>query len=229
LALAKLPLSEATAALDRWTPPGTILIPAGLFTMGSNEESNAPLHELWLDAFWIDRYPATNAQWEAFMETEPWGQRELWTEAGWEWRQSESPEPNDWRERRKKRDHPVRGLCWYQSLAYARWAGKILLSEAQWEKAASWAEESGKKLKYPWGDDFDAEKCNIRESGIGDTTPVGRYSPKGDSPYGVADMAGNVWEWCRNLYGLYPYNATDGREVLEGSGSRVLRGGPSTA
>jgi formylglycine-generating enzyme required for sulfatase activity/energy-coupling factor transporter ATP-binding protein EcfA2 len=223
LALAKMALPEATATLGRWTPPGMILIPAGPFTMGSTEYSDEwPVHEVWLDAFWIDRYPATNAQWEAFLAARPWTQQELWTEAGWSWRKGEKPEPEGWNERRKKRDHPVRGVCWYESFAYARWTGKVLLSEAQWEKAARGLDGR----RYPWSDDFDKEKCNTFESGIGDTMPVGAYSTKGgDSPYGVADMAGNVWEWCLNLYVPYRYNAADGREAPEGTAVRVLRGG----
>ena len=72
--------------------------------------------------------------------------------------------------------------------------------------------------QYPWGGEFDAGKCNTWESGIHDTTPVGNYSPKGDSPYGVADMAGNVWEWCLNEY-------SSGKTDLGGSAARVLRGG----
>jgi formylglycine-generating enzyme required for sulfatase activity len=81
------------------------------------------------------------------------------------------------------------------------------------------------KRRYPWGDEFDKDKCNVLESVIGDTTPVGRYSPQGDSPYGVADMAGNVWEWTSSVYLPYPYRPDDGREDLEGSRSQVLRGG----
>jgi formylglycine-generating enzyme required for sulfatase activity len=71
---------------------------------------------------------------------------------------------------------------------------------------------------YPWGGKFDNSKCNTDASGVGDTTPVGKFSPRGDSPYGVADMAGNVWEWCNSLNNPYPYNAKDGREELEASG-----------
>jgi formylglycine-generating enzyme required for sulfatase activity len=221
-ALVRMELPEATEALARWTPPGMVLIPAGPFTMGSTEYSDeGSVHEVWLAAFWIDRYPVTNAQWAAFLKGGGWGQRVLWTEAGWTWREGEQPEPDDWKNRKRKRDHPVSGICWYEALAYARWAGKGLLSEAQWEKAA----RGGDGRRYPWGDQFDRKKCNTSQSKVGDTTPVGSYSPQGDSPYGLADMAGNVWEWCRNLYVPYRYNATDGREVLEGTGSRVLRGG----
>jgi formylglycine-generating enzyme required for sulfatase activity len=86
--------------------------------------------------------------------------------------------------------------------------------------------ERGRKRRYPWGDQFDKNKCNTDESGIKGTTQVRKYSPVGDSPYGLADMAGNVWEWTSSLYSPYPYNANDGREDLEAKGGRrVLRGG----
>ena len=78
---------------------------------------------------------------------------------------------------------------------------------------------------YPWGDDFDAARCNSAEGGVGGTTPVGQYSTEGDSPYGLADMAGNVWEWTSTLFGPYRYDAEDGREEEEENGPRVLRGG----
>jgi formylglycine-generating enzyme required for sulfatase activity len=86
-------------------------------------------------------------------------------------------------------------------------------------------EGEGRKRKYPWGDEFDKTKCNTSESGIKTTTPVGKYSPEGNSPYGVADMAGNVWEWTSSLERDYPYEADDGREDMSSADARVLRGG----
>jgi formylglycine-generating enzyme required for sulfatase activity len=238
--LSKMTCPEASAALGRWTPQGMVLIPAGPFTMGSTEEgSEGPVHQVWLDAFWMARHPVTNAQYAEFIEARGYGERRYWTEAGWEWKEGRT-EPREWNKHKSKRDHPVRYLTWYEALAYARWQGAMLPSEAQWEKAASWdpappalraspppagGTEGGRKRKYPWGDEFDKNKCNTSESGIGDTTPVGKYSPRGDSPYGCADMAGNVWEWTGSLHSPYPYKAEDGREDLERDGSRVLRGG----
>jgi formylglycine-generating enzyme required for sulfatase activity len=87
-----------------------------------------------------------------------------------------------------------------------------LPTEAEWEKAASWDPLRGEKRKYPWGDEFDKSKCNTSESGIGTTTPVGQFSPAGDSPYGCVDMAGNVCEWTSSLKKKYPYLVDDGRE-----------------
>ena len=110
-----------------------------------------------------------------------------------------------------------------------------MLTEAEWEKAASWEvvdRESGKlvgkgrKRKYPWGDAFDKSKCNSSEAGIGTTTPVGRYSPDGDSPCGAADMAGNVWEWVADWYddGYYKHSRADNPRGPESGNSRVVRG-----
>ena len=118
-----------------------------------------------------------------------------------------------------------------------------LLSEAEWEKAASWdlgrqsylldeepASDIGQKRLYPWGDEFDQGKCNTIEAGIQNTTPVGTYSPYGDSPYGCTDMIGNVLEWTLSEKKDYPYVAEDDREDTETTKNettkyRVLRGG----
>jgi formylglycine-generating enzyme required for sulfatase activity len=113
-------------------------------------------------------------------------------------------------------------LAWAEALAYCDWlAGQTglpicLPSEAEWEKAA----RGGDGRRYPWGNQPPTpELCNFHRP-----TPAGRYSPQGDSPYGCADMAGNVWEWTRSLEQPYPYQPGDGREDLAGDGARIVRG-----
>ncbi len=157
-ALVRMHLPEVTEVLQRWTPPGMVLVPAGPFTMGSNESSDeGPVHEVWLDAFWIDRYPVTNAQWAAFLASKPWQRRELWTEAGWQWKEEHKTRA----ERMGQAQEEARSSCAYvsagmKSWLYARWAGKCLLSEARWEKAARGTDGR----RYPWGEEFDENKCN---------------------------------------------------------------------
>lgn len=180
-------------------------IPAGKFVMGSEGEKNArPAHELYLEAYYIGTYPVTNTDYKRYLDAN--------------FQPFEIPEG--------KGNHPVVSISWYDARDYGRWANMRLLTEAEWEKAASYdAILPNKKRDYPWGNRFDLKKCNTKENGINATTPVGCYSPDGDSSYQVADLAGNVWEWTSSLSKKYPYRADDGREDPLAQGSRVLRGG----
>ena len=127
-------------------------------------------------------------------------------------------------------------VSWYDARDYCQWLSEVtgrgyaLPSEAEWEKGARGTDGR----IYPWGNQWDTTRCNSEESGLGKTTSVHAY-PQGASPYGVLDMAGNVWEWTRSLWGKswerpdyrYPYRPTDGRENLDAGQEelRVLRGG----
>ena len=214
-----------------------ILIPAGPFWMGGDERADEqPAADVYVNAFWIDPGPVTNAQFRPFWESGAYDDPNApcWEglQAGYQWiRHNE--------ERRVPRflydpqwngdDLPIVGVTWYEAAAFARWAGKRLPTEAEWEKAArgpSTGAGPGDARQYPWGNEFDAQRCNVAATGIGRTTVTDHFSPAGDSPYGVMQMAGNVWEWTSSLYRPYPYNADDGRENLAAdAGVRVLRGG----
>ncbi len=214
--------------------PEMALVPAGPFLMGTSDEqirdmrerfkwarefkekgrfdNEQPPHEVTLPAYEIGRYPVTNAEYAAFVEA------------------TGHAAPRHWRDGRfseEVADHPVVYVTWHDALAYVRWLRERsgqpyrLPTEAEWEKAARG--DDGRL--WPWGNDWDPARANCKPDGPGKTTPVGQYSPGGDSPYGCADMAGNVWEWTLSLYKPYPYNSEDGRNELKAEGRRVMRGG----
>lgn len=194
--------------------PEFVDIPSGEFWMGSDRISDAekPIHSVHVEPFAIARYPVTNAQYAVFVQA-------TGREPPRHWEGSQPP-PH-------LANHPVVHVTWHDAVAYCRWLSQEtgreyrLPTEAEWERAARGATD---RREWPWGDEWDSERCNTAESGPGTTTPVGVY-PAGASPEGVLDVAGNVWEWCSSLYRPYPYDAGDGRENTEAEGSRVLRGG----
>jgi formylglycine-generating enzyme required for sulfatase activity len=238
---------------DRWFLPRDSLLGfqkvlAGSFLMGSakNEGANneRPQHYVVLPGFYMARYPVTVQQLSAFVADSSYELRDRRALEGFS-------------------NHPVVYVTWFEALAYCRWlGGKLkgeaaerlagggqgaeprelweglasgrlevtLPSEAEWEKAARGTDGRA----YPWGDDFDPDRANVAESGVGEVSAVGCF-PGGASPSGCEEMSGNVWEWTRSLWGedvvnpafRYPYKREDGREYIEASSiePRVVRGG----
>lgn len=166
-----------------------VLIPAGTFLYSKEKKP------IIIEAdFHIDIYPVTNGQFNTFIEDKGYATEAHWSVQGLKWRKKAMvSSPKYWADKNWNHpEQPVVGVSWYEADAYARWAGKALPTEIQWERAARGTDAR----QYPWGEAFDEEKCNTSESGIGKTTRVTRY-PNGISPEGCYDMAGNVWEWTR--------------------------------
>jgi formylglycine-generating enzyme required for sulfatase activity len=227
----QLNLDELAAEKPRLPfEPETVPIPAGPFWLGRDDADplEAPRHPVELRAFRIGKYPVTNAEYAVFIKQNP--RQPAPSKAGWFVRQ---PPPD-------KLDHPVVGVNWREAVDYCRWLSEQsgrryrLPTEAEWEKAAAW--DGAQSRRYPWGDEFAPECCNAASSGVGGTSPVGRYSPGGDSFFGGADLAGNVQEWTNTLWGIdllqpdypYPYRADDGREnsiEMLSRDFRIYRGG----
>ena len=227
-----------------------ILIPAGIFTMGHPRYPDAsPQHRLHLDAFSIGKYPVTNEEFAEFIAARGYATEKLWTPMGFKWLRSRpQTEPGFWDDPRFNAPRqPVVGVSWYEVVAFCNWLTATsspvttgeergrggrrfrLPTEAEWEKAARGAIDA---RVYPWGDRYEANRANTAELGLGCTAPVNAFS-LGASPYGVCDLAGNVFEWTLSKWGknwqemefAYPYRADDGREEMEGSAARVMRGG----
>ena len=224
----KIPQTQNATVSSGATPEGMVLIPAGEFQMGSNdgEFDEKPVHTVYVDAFYMDVYEVTNAQYKKFVDTNPqWGKDHIPS------RYHDGNYLKHWTGNSYGRgNHPVLYVSWYGAMAYAEWAGKRLPTEAEWERAARGG-LSGKK--YPWGDLLDSNKAKYRGGG---TTAVGTYPP---NEYGLYDMAGNVWEWCLDAYDgdFYkssphrnPIARADGitqlaRRFTNAKAPRVLRGG----
>ncbi|MDT5270420.1 MAG: gamma-glutamyl hercynylcysteine S-oxide synthase [Acidobacteriota bacterium] len=224
-----------------------VSVPAGAFLMGAPWDSFAydnerPAHEVTVPSFRIARAPVTNGEYARFVEERGYERREFWTDEGWALREKEDwqcplywrREGAGWFERRMfeegelKIDHPVTGVSWFEAEAYAKFAGKRLPTEAEWEKAASWDESRGLKRRYAWGDDEpDDTRANFGRRFWG-TMPVGAH-PQGVSPYGCLDMNGNVWEWTSTPFegfqGFEPFPYPEySAEWFDGD-HRVLKGG----
>jgi iron(II)-dependent oxidoreductase len=242
------------AFLERRPPPLTarpsersVLVPAGPFSMGTDDRVRAydnerPAHEVEVPSFRIDVTPVTNGDYLAFMHDGGYQRSALWTEEGWRWRQATAaeapvhwrPDGDGWRAMVFGRpttidpDCPVVHVSWYEADAYARWAGKRLPSEAEWEKAAAWDAGQQVSRRHPWGDrPPEPERANLDQLRLS-PVPVGSL-PRGRSPYGCLQMLGDVWEWTDTWFdgypGFEPFPYREYSEIFFGRQYRVLRGG----
>ncbi len=223
-----------------------VFVPAGEFVMGSADSDASaradekPQHRVYLDAFWIDRTAVTNAMFASFAQASgyvtdaerkgrgfAWNGRNWFDKQNWEeregasWRHPNGPDSaiND------LASHPAVQISWNDAVAYCRWAGGRLPTEAEWEKAARGTDGR----LYPWGDAFDCKLGNfggVDCDGYRQTAPVGRF-PAGASPYGALDMAGNTWEWVADAYAEDYYARSPNRNPPgpDGGALRVMRGG----
>ncbi len=199
-----------------------VLISAGQFEQGSNSieglDNEYPAHQVYLEDFWIDRYPVTCGQYQAFIKAGGYQNPHWWSEAGWQWLKIEQvTQPLYWCDDLAQANHPVYGVSWYEAEAYSRFVGKRLPTEAEWEKAACW---NGRETTL-------LQNCN-RDCLIGKTTPVNAY-PGGQSAYGLYNTLGNVWEWTASWFdgyqGFQSYPYPGYSQVYFDHQHRVLKGG----
>ena len=229
-------------------PRGSMVrMPGGAVPIGTDDRSEAydnerPSHLVDLDPFWIDAYPTTNGDYLAFMADGGYRNPEFWSEAGWSWLSEgefEAPaywfrEKDRWKVRRMDRvedvdrSRPVCHVCYHEAEAYARWAGKRLPTEIEWEAAASWDPERRVKSRYPWGDEeATPARANVAAVRFG-TAPIGSYADN-LSPIGCYGMIGDTWEWTSSDFRGYPgfeaFPYPEYSEVFFGDEYKVLRGG----
>lgn len=202
-----------TSATAKPAPPGMVYIPSGWFWMGCApnyedyqcNKDEKPYHKIYLNAYYIDKNDVTVKEYTECVKAGAC--KEPGTNKGCNYAVS------------NKLDHPINCVSWYDSQAYCKYAGKMLPTEAQWEKAARGTDGR----IYPWGNQWDASKACVDKDS---TCEVGSY-PQGKSPYGVLDMAGNVWNWCADWYykDYYYYTPDHDPQGYDSGTSRVLRGG----
>ncbi|MFJ9021924.1 ergothioneine biosynthesis protein EgtB [Streptomyces sp. NPDC102259] len=230
-----------------FTGPAEVLVPGGPFTMGTSGEpwaldNERPAHRREVAPFHIDTTPVTNGAYQAFIEDGGYDDERWWTKEGWtHLRHSGIRAPLFWHRdggqwlRRRfgvtevvPPDEPVLHVCWYEADAYARWAGRRLPTEAEWEKAARFDPATGGSMRYPWGDaDPAPEHANLGQRHLR-PAPAGSY-PAGESPLGVRQLIGDVWEWTSSDFLPYPgfrmFPYKEYSEVFFGPEYKVLRGG----
>lgn len=226
--------------------PAEVFVPGGPFTMGTSAEpwaldNERPAHSVDVPGFWLDTTPVTCGQYAEFIADGGYDDPRWWTPAGWEHRQAAGlTAPLFWQRdggwtrtafgvrRPVAPDEPVLHVSWYEADAYARWAGRRLPTEAEWEKAARHDPASGRSRRFPWGDaDPVPEVANLGQRHLA-PAPAGSY-PAGAAPCGARQLIGDVWEWTSSDFAPYPgFEAWPYREysdVFFGPEYKVLRGG----
>ncbi|MEU0790231.1 ergothioneine biosynthesis protein EgtB [Amycolatopsis sp. NPDC005961] len=229
------------------TLPAEVLVPAGVFTMGTSAEpwaldNERPAHELAVEAFWLDTTPVTCGAYAEFLDGGGYADEQWWSPAGWAYlRENGITAPRFWQREqdgwwrtrfgvheRVTADEPVVHVSYYEAEAYAAWAGRRLPTEAEWEKAARFDPATGRSRRFPWGDDEpSAEHANLGQRHLR-PAPAGAY-PAGASPTGVHQLIGDVWEWTstdlHGYPGFAPFPYREYSEVFFGPEYKVLRGG----
>ena len=227
--------------------PAEVLVPGGPFIMGTSTEpwaldNERPAHRRQVAPFLIDTVPVTNGAYQVFLADGGYHEPRWWTPEGWAYRRAHAIEaPLFWRQeggiwvRRRfgvtepvPPDEPVVHVSWYEADAYARWAGRRLPTEAEWEKAARFDPATGRSRRYPWGDaDPRPDLANLGQRHLR-PAPAGSY-PAGAAPCGARQLIGDVWEWTASDFLPYPgFQAFPYREYSEvffGPEYKVLRGG----
>lgn len=211
-----MPMLTATPVMSTSTPPGMKLIPAGAFTMGAVsgefDADETPPHAVYLDSYYIDSVEVTNVQFARFVASSGYQTDAEKAGDSTTWRSFNSPD---------RQRYPVIFVSWNDATRYCAWVGKRLPTEAEWEKAA----RGSSKRIYPWGNTFNGNFANTVEAGIGQPVAVGLQSAQ--SPYGLVDMAGNVWELVQDWYGggYYTDSPKSNPAGPESGPFKVIRGG----
>ncbi len=255
LATLQLKLGQPYRPLHRHALPqgdasvgGMVSVPAGEFFMGTDDrraayDNERSRHRVYLPEFLIDVAPVSNGEFLEFVEAGGYRTREYWEDAGWAFITANGiGAPKHWerdpggRWHTRSMDHqepvnprrPVVHVCWYEAMAYARFAGKRLPTESEWEKAASWHPATGEQRLYPWGDEAPTQTCANLDQHAYMAAEIGAY-PSGISPVGCHQMIGDVWEWTSSDFMAYPgFTAFPYHEYSDaffGTDYKVLRGG----
>ena len=241
-----VPLKKVNPPRRATATPSMIPVRGGMYNLGYGGDQfcydiELPEHNTYMDNYSLGRFPVTNAEYMQFMKDGGYSKFENWLSDGWKVVQENGwTSPMYWEEvdgqwcivdfrgrRPINPAEPVVHVSFYEADAYARWAGKRLPTEAEWEKAACYDPKNDTKSIYPWGDEPpDYTKCNLLESNIWGCAEIGSY-PEGVSPYGCEQMVGDVWEWTSSEFVGYRGFKSTFREYNDKwfTGQKVLRGG----